>query len=91
MPNKRKLCRAETCFSNSQKRKRPLAQDPHSHRVVEEDEIDEYMPEVGLDAILGDTASRDEIFGVNVNDSEYEDLSKDEDDPDQSFLCAWER
>ena len=72
-------------FSNSQKRKRPLAQDPHKV-VEEEDEIDEDMPEVGLDAILGDTASRDEIFGVNVNDSEYEDLSEDEDDPDHSYV-----
>ena len=44
--------------------------------------IDDDMPEVGMDAVLGDTASSYDTFGPEVKYSEYEDLSEGKDDPD---------
>ena len=58
--------------NGTNKRKRPLANE--SSENVDDDDYDDVdiyddMPEVGLDAVLGDTASRCKIFGADVNDS----------------------
>ena len=77
-------------MEGTRKRKRPQGGIPvkvHNNvNVNDNDDIDEDLPEVGLDAVLGETASPMEIFGVDVNESEYEDLSDDEDDPDNSYV-----
>ena len=77
------VCRPGT--AGSLKRKRPVAHIPSRQYDDDNDDIDEDLPDVGVDAVLGDTASRGEIFGVDVNESEYEDFS-DEDDPDHSYV-----
>ena len=77
---------------SSQKRKRPVAEASKVY-INENDVIDDDLPEVGLDAVLEETASRGEIyeydnnasrgeiFGENVNDSDYE-YEGDEDHDD---------
>ena len=74
--------------NGTSKRKRPLAVETNDIDNFDNfDEIDDDMPEVGVDAaVLGDTESRFEIFGADVNESDYEDLSEGEDDPDHSFV-----
>ena len=71
----------------SNKRKRPVADsDPNYADYDDDNDYDDDLPEVGMDVVRGDTASRLEIFGTDVNESEYEDLSEDEDDPDNSYV-----
>ena len=80
--------------SRTAKRKRPVANpnppvDDNNNDDEYDDAYDDDLPEVGLDVVRGDTASRLEIFGVDVNESEYEDLSENEEDPDNSYMPVY--